>query len=54
MNLFAEQKQTLKTLNNLRLPKGQAGARGRAGMRVWDWHMHTEVYGIIGQGGPAV
>ena len=21
---------------------------------VWDWHMHTELYGMIGQRGPAV
>ena len=23
------------------------------GLGVWDWHMHTEVYGITGQMGPA-
>ena len=22
---------------------------GRDGLGVWDWHMHTEVYGMIGQ-----
>ena len=27
---------------------------GRDGLGVWDWHMHTEVYGMIGQWGPAV
>ena len=41
---------TLKT--NLRLPKERGG--GRDGLGVWDWHMHTEVYGMIGQWGPAV
>ena len=24
------------------------------GFGVWDWHMNTEVYGMIGQEGPAV
>ena len=27
---------------------------GRDKPRVWDWHMHTEVHGMIGQWGPAV
>ena len=30
------------------------GWGGRDGMRIWDWHVHTEVYGVIGQWGPAV
>ena len=30
------------------------GGRGRDGLRVWDWHMHIEVYGMTGQWGPAV
>ena len=42
--------QTSKT--NLWLPKGTGG--GRDELRVWDWHIHTEVYGMIGQWGPAV
>ena len=25
--------------------------RGRDGLGVWDWHMHTEVYGMTGQCG---
>ena len=28
--------------------------RVRDGLGVWDCHMHTEVYGMIGQWGPAV
>ena len=24
--------------------------RGRDGLGVWDWHMHTEVYGMAGNG----
>ena len=27
---------------------------GRDGLGVWDWHLHTEVYGMTGQRGPAV
>ena len=26
---------------------------GRDGLEVWDWHMHTTVYGMNGQWGPA-
>ena len=36
--------------NKLMLPKWNGGSR----LRVWDWHLHTEIYGIIGQWGPAV
>ena len=35
------------------MERGQVGGR-RDGLWVWDWHMHTEVYGIIGQQGPVV
>ena len=35
-----------QTLKNLWLPKD--------GLEGWDWHMHTEVYGMIGQPRPAV
>ena len=27
--------------------------KGRDGLRAWNWHMHTEVYGMIGQQEPA-
>ena len=27
---------------------------GWHGLGVWDWHIHTVVYGMIGQRGPAV
>ena len=50
MNLFTKQKQTQRT--NLRLPKGRGG--GRDGLGIWDWHMHTTVYGMDGQQEPAV
>ena len=26
----------------------------RNGLGIWDWYRHTEVYGMIGQWGPAV
>ena len=42
--------QTLKT--NIWLPKGTVGVRD--GLEFWDWHMHTAVYGVDGQWGPAV
>ena len=43
--------QTLKI--NLWLPKGTGGG-GEEVLGVWDWHMHTEVYGMISQQGPAM
>ena len=43
-----------QTLKNSWLPNGTGGWRGRDGQGVWNWHMHTEVYGMIGQWGPAV
>ena len=27
---------------------------GMDGLGAWDWHMHTEVYGMIGRWGPAI
>ena len=42
--------QTSKT--NSWLPKGKGG--GRDGLRGWHWHMHTVVYRMTGQCGPAV
>ena len=38
-----------QSLKNLWLPKEIGGVRGRNGLSVWDWHMHEEVYGAIGQ-----
>ena len=36
------------------LTKGDGWGDERDGLRIWDWHMHTEMYGITGQQGPAV
>ena len=33
--------------------KGDRWVGGRDGLGVWDWHTHTEVYGMTGQWGPA-
>ena len=30
------------------------GVGRREGLGIWDWHMHTAVYGMTGQLGPAV
>ena len=27
---------------------------GRNGLRVWDWHMHSVVYGLTGKSAPVV
>ena len=40
------------TLKNLWLSKRTGW--GKDGLGVWDWHMHTEIYGMISQCGPAV
>ena len=34
--------------------KEAVGAGGRDGLGVWDWHVHTEVYGMISQWAPAI
>ena len=49
MNLFAEWKQTHRVGKTCGYQRGQVGSG-----RIWDWHMHTEVYGMTGQPGPAV
>ena len=49
-----------QTLKNLQLPLKNYGyppTPGRSksdGLEVWDWYMHTEAYGMIGQWGPDV
>ena len=49
--LFCRTETVSQTLKNLRLPRRTGG---EVGLGVWDWHMHTEVYGVIGQQKPAV
>ena len=40
-------------LKNLWLPKGTGAEESRDGLGFGNWHMHTEVYGMTGQWGPA-
>ena len=54
MNLFAKEKQTYRLLKNLWLPKGTGEGVGGMDWGVCAWHMHTGVYGTIGQWGPAL
>ena len=52
MNLSAAQKQTHKLWKQIYgYQKGQVVG---GGLGVWDWHMHSEVSGMIGQQGPTV
>ena len=39
--------------NKLMITKGDRWVHGADGLGVWDWHMHTEEYGMSGQLGPA-
>ena len=48
MNLFVEQKLRLTDFEKTYgYQRRQVGMEGR--LRVWNWYMHTVVYGIIGQ-----
>ena len=40
-------------LKNLWWPKGTGAEESRDGLGFGNWHMHTEVYGMTGQWGPA-
>ena len=53
MTLCAQQKQTHRLGTTCDYQRGQVGG-GWDGLGGWDWHMHTEVYGMIGQWGPGV
>ena len=44
MNLFTKLKQTHGCQGGMVV--------GRGGLGVWDWHIHTTVYGMDGQIGP--
>ena len=41
-------------LRNLWLLKGTGWVLGKGELRIKDWHIHTEVYGMTGQWVPAV
>ena len=36
-----------QTLNNFWLPK-RTGGMGKVELGIWDWHVHTEVNGMVG------
>ena len=49
--LICRTKTDSQTLKNLQLSKGTGwGLSDRDRLRVWDWHMHTEVYGMMVSG----
>ena len=52
MNLSAEQKLT--QTEKLKVTKGDGQRVGRDELGIWDWHMHTELYGTTGPWGHAV
>ena len=53
MNLFTKQKQTDRLRKQTYgYERGKMG--GKDGLAVWDWHMHTTLYGMDGQQRPAV
>ena len=54
MNLCAEQKQTHRPWKQTMVTKEDSGVGGKDGLGVWDWQMHTLVYGLVGQWRPAV
>ena len=53
MNLVTKQKETHRVENKLVVIKVEREEK-RDGLEVWDWHMHTIVYGMVGQQGPIV
>ena len=53
MNLFVEQKQTHR-LQKQTYSYQRGEVEEKDGLGIWDWDMHTIVYGMDGQRGPAV
>ena len=49
MNLFVKQKHTHRPQKQTMITKEE----GLVGLGVWDWQMHTFVYGTVGQRGLA-
>ena len=47
-----QNRNRLTDFEKLILTKGDRWGVGRRdGLGVWDWHMHTDIYGMIGQWG---
>ena len=53
MNFLQKRKRRTDFENKLMVTK-EDRCRKRDGLGVWDWHMHTEVYGMMGQWRPAL
>ena len=49
-----QNRKRLIDFEKLMVTKGDSLGGGRDGRGVWGWHMHTEVYRMTGQWGPAV
>ena len=52
--MYLQNRRRFRDFENLRLLKRAGGSQWRDGLDAWDWHMHTEVYGMTGQWGPAI
>ena len=50
---YLQNRNRLTDFEKLTVTKGDRWWGGKDGLQVWDGHMHTEVYGVIGQRGPA-
>ena len=46
-------RKRLTDFEKLTVTKGDRWGGGKDGLGVWDWRMHSEEYGTIGQQGPA-
>ena len=54
-NFYLQNRNRLKAFEKLMFTKEDRwGWQGSDGLGVWEWHMHTEVYGMIDQLGPSV
>ena len=51
---YLHNRNRLTDLEKLMITKEDRWGSGRDGQGLWDWHMYTDVYGMMGQRGPAV
>lgn len=49
-----QNKNRLADCEKLMVTKGDGWEVWRDGLGAWDWHMNTEVNGMVGQWGPAI
>ena len=50
---YLQNRRRLTHSEDLMVTKGDRLGSGRDGLGIWDWHMNTQIYGMIGQWGPA-